>query len=370
MFNFALVNQLKRHIEILLLDNDCVIVPDFGGFVAHHVPARYDEEDKLFLPPMRTLGFNSQLRMNDSLLVQSYIEAYDISYPEALQRIEQETNELKRILEESGQYTLDDLGTLTVNMDGHYEFEPFKYGLLSPDVYGLADVKFHRLNDQEAEPVAEALPTEPVEEKTEEEEPTPALLEFLTSDDDEKTAIQIKMSWVRNTIAIAASILAFFLFATPIANSDMGSKTMSQLQGNILYKLIPKDTNVMPAQPVIRQQIVKSDAAKKADNNAKTTAVATPQPEVPVAASPKQAKDNADTYCIVVASQVKKSNAELFVEKLHKQGYPEAEVFIYNNVVRVICGTFATEAKAYSRLNQLNSKEDFFEAWVYKKKAV
>ena len=38
IFNYYLylciVIELQRHIEILLLDNDCVIVPDFGGFVA------------------------------------------------------------------------------------------------------------------------------------------------------------------------------------------------------------------------------------------------------------------------------------------------------------------------------------------------
>lgn len=59
--------ELDRHIEILLLSNDCVIVPDFGGFMAHHVDARYDEADGTFLPPLRTLGFNPQLKMNDSL---------------------------------------------------------------------------------------------------------------------------------------------------------------------------------------------------------------------------------------------------------------------------------------------------------------
>lgn len=46
--NFAVVNELERHIEILLLSNDCVIVPDFGGFMAHHVDARYDGRDNMF----------------------------------------------------------------------------------------------------------------------------------------------------------------------------------------------------------------------------------------------------------------------------------------------------------------------------------
>ena len=31
------MKEIERHIESLLLHNDCVIVPDLGGFVAHHV---------------------------------------------------------------------------------------------------------------------------------------------------------------------------------------------------------------------------------------------------------------------------------------------------------------------------------------------
>ena len=37
--------ELARHIEILLLENDCVIIPDFGVFIAHYQPARYIKEE-------------------------------------------------------------------------------------------------------------------------------------------------------------------------------------------------------------------------------------------------------------------------------------------------------------------------------------
>lgn len=34
--NFVLMIELAQHIEVLLLENDCVIVPGFGGFVAYY----------------------------------------------------------------------------------------------------------------------------------------------------------------------------------------------------------------------------------------------------------------------------------------------------------------------------------------------
>ena len=144
--------QIQRHIEILLLSHDCVIVPGFGGFIAHHVDAHYDQDDRLWLPPYRTLGFNPQLTLNDSLLVQSYVEAYDMSYPDALRQIESEVEELKGILHTEGEYEMDGVGTLSVNIDGNYESEPCEAGILSPEVYGLADFSFKRLKLKSARP--------------------------------------------------------------------------------------------------------------------------------------------------------------------------------------------------------------------------
>ena len=137
--------ELNRHIEILLLENECVIVPDFGGFMTHYVAARYDADDQSFIPPLRTLGFNPQLRLNDSVLAQSYVEAYDISYPEAMHKIEEEVKELKEILNEEGSYVMNNLGTLTVNQEGNYAFEPYESGILSPELYGLNSFQFQKL---------------------------------------------------------------------------------------------------------------------------------------------------------------------------------------------------------------------------------
>ena len=62
--------ELAKHIEYLLLENDCVVIPSLGGFIAHYQPAHYEESEGIFLPPIRSIGFNPQLTMNDGLLVQ------------------------------------------------------------------------------------------------------------------------------------------------------------------------------------------------------------------------------------------------------------------------------------------------------------
>ena len=329
--------------------------------MTHEVAAHYDEEDRSFLPPYRTLGFNPQLRINDSVLAQSYVEAYDISYPEALRRIENEVALLKQQLSEQGSYELENLGTLTVNQEGNYEFAPGEAGVLSPALYGLADFTFKPLKDDykvevmpKVEPVATELPMES------------GLIDFLDDqeDDQHSKAVVIKMSWIRNAVAVAAAVVAFFFIATPIANSDLNSPTMSQLQHNLLYKLIPQDTNIVPVEPVVASatEVVEKPVAEQTTEKAVEKAPAPVKNTETNVATPQKAP----TYYIVVASQVKRSNAELYVEKLHKQGYEDAKILVRNNVVRVVCGSFTSMNDAYRQLNRMNVKEEFYEAWVYK----
>ncbi len=361
---FAVVIELQRHIEILLLDNDCVIVPDFGGFVAHQVASRYDEDDRMLLPPMRTLGFNPQLRINDSMLVQSYINALDISYPEALRRIESEVSEMKQVLSEEGYYSLENIGTLRVNSDGNIEFEPCEAGILSPEYYGLSACEFPTLKNAREARLAGNTTMVPINTEVPKD---PTLLEFIDNEEEhEERTVQIKLSWIRNAVAVAAAVVAFFLMATPIANSDLETTAMSNLQGNLLTKLMPKDTNMAPAQPIVEQQEIaeKSDSSEVPNNTAKSESSEPSKQPVTQAKVP-----TAPTYCIVLASQVKLSNAETYVEQLKTRGLKDAEVYIHNHIVRVIYGSYESEAEAYRHLNKLSKNDEFAEAWVYKKSA-
>ena len=339
--------ELDRHIEILLLNNDCVIVPGLGGFMTHHVEARYDADDQMFLPPLRTLGVNPQLTMNDSLLVQSYIEAYDISYPEALRRIESEVEELKQHIDAAGCYELNDIGVLSLNEEGKYLFTPCEAGILTPALYGLSSFEMKPI-------VTAAVPVVEEKPEAETEETTATILAPLTTDDeadDEERALVIKMSWIRNTVAIAAAILAFFLMTTPVSNSNSTQMNMGQLNNPFLVAKKPA------AKPdtTLKLDTVTTVAEKAVAEVKKDTVVA--QPEKPKT-----------DYCLVLASQVSMKNAKAFVEELHKRGFTEAEILVGKNMTRVVYGHFETMNAAYNRLNKVHNNKGFEEAWVLKLK--
>jgi hypothetical protein len=366
---FAVVIELERHIEILLLSNDCVIVPDFGGFMAHHVDAHYDEDEGLFLPPQRTLGFNPQLKINDSLLAQSYVEAYDISYPEAVLRIEDEVNELKMHLQTKGFYELSSIGTLEFNENGNYVFTPCEAGILTPDLYGLCSFEMTPLK------ISAAPVPETVEEEEEEKEATQifninplerdvetteaeAEAEVEAEDEEEEDVVRIKFSWIRNAVAVAAILLAVFFAAMPTGKTEMMTRTISNINSNLFFGMMSKDTNTS------KIEISKADIQKptnKADTISKLEKIKTEQT---VKAEPVK-----KGYCIVLASQVSKRNAEMFIERLKAKGLDSAEIYVKQkaqSIRRVVCGNFQTQEEAYNELRKIHKDEELKDAWVYK----
>ena len=353
--------ELDRHIEILLLDNDCVIVPGLGGFMTHSLEARYDKEDCLFLPPTRTLGFNPQLKMNDPLLAQSYAETYDISYPEAVGRIEREVGELKRIIDRDGSYSMNDIGTLSTDGEGSYQFSPCESGILTPALYGLSSFEEKKL-----ESVIDTTQINDVEETKQPSSATafvkPMKAEHTEHDvDPQQTAekaktISIRVSVLRNIVAAAIALIAFLLIPSPVDYSATGALIKGNIDTSILYKIMPREETgrVSNAKPVKTTKPSASTGKKqtgKAHDKSHSTMATETMPK--------------DYYCIVLASRVAKSNAEAFVQTLNIKGYDEAMVLTGHGSTKVIYGKYASEGSAYSDLKRLNDKEPFASAWIF-----
>ena len=377
--NFAHVIELERHIEILLLSNDCVIVPNLGGFVAHNIEARYEEQEQLFLPPLRTLGFNPQLTINDSLLVQSYIEAYDISYPVALQRIEGEVEELKQHLQNEGSYELNDIGILALNEDGNYVFTPCEAGILTPTLYGLSSVEMTRLDAQSQ---SADIPATAKDESTHAHIIDMSSLTPETEQDaddldeaEEADVVRIKYTWIRNTVAIAAILLAAFILVLPTGKTEMMTRTISNINNGLFFGMMTeKDTNASKIS-ISRsdERGPRSENTQKADIQDKSVA---DLQDKSVADSVVVTSTNGNLtpysvlhtpqkqFCIVLASYVSMRNANAFIERLQKQGYDQAEIFERNNIRRVIYGHYASENDAYNDLRRFHRQSETAEAWV------
>lgn len=347
------MTELERHIAKLLLDNDCVIVPGFGGFMAHHIAASYDEKNHIFLPPTRTVGFNPRLTMNDSVLAQDYVSCYDLSYPEALKRIESEVDEFRQmILGEDGGHELCGIGRLYALENGEYDFIPNDNGITTPATYGFQAFELDTLPATESasestpaasaadirktepspfaaySPIAEAAPSTVHNEEEEAEQPT--------------LSINIPVKMLRHMAA--ACIVLFVMLSIPsrLGDASTGTTSQSAIDAKWLYKIMPKEmTSGKPESLVASEEATQAKADGQADES-----------------------DALPYYTIVLASRVSLKNAQHYVDKLHQQGMAEASVCRHNGFTKVIYRKFASRAEANRALSRLKVDSSFADSWI------
>ncbi len=329
--------ELSRHIEVLLLKHDCVIVPHLGGFVTQYVSARCEQDEYLMLPPYRTVGFNSQLTLNDGLLVQSYMQTYDTSYPETIRMIDEAVESLKCTLQASGCFEFRGVGVLRLNLDGTYQFTPAEAGILSPELYGLSAVFLKPLTTL---PIGTATaPKENVEEKEEKKHYT----------------LSINRELCNYVAAAVVAVVFYFLWATPMG---VGTDAGITHQAAATLPFAPASTKQAvhtPAETILTESSKDNTASLKVDTESDADATG----GIPVTTATMDGG-----FTIVLASSVPEKNAKEYVEELVGRGL-DASVFKKRKMVRVVCGSYADEGTAQSELRRLRGQhEDFYDAWV------
>lgn len=369
--------ELAKHIEVLLLENDCVIVPGLGGFIAHYRSCVYNEDTGEFCPPARTIGFNPQLVMNDGLLVQSYMQAYNTDFPDATRKIEKLVQKQKEDIYRYGHLYLNNVGTLYYNMNGVYEFEPEANGFFTPSLYGLQGFTFPKLS-----------PENVPQEKPLVEYAMPRTVKTSTR----RSSFHYRR-WSKNIVAIAAAILLFFLFSIPVENTYLDDAEYASLGSTGLFDAIKNHSmasSIITVSPSVQQQekkqkTVKKQSVKNNINTLKPVAVKIEKVAAPSAKPaahvvkdvkqpvekktpaankvPQKATTKADSY-IIVASLATNSDAMQVVKQMQQKGYKEAQILESDGRFRVAINRYTNQTDAYKQIKELKENADFASAWV------
>lgn len=137
--------NISVYIKELLYTHDCVILPSFGGFITNYKNAVIDAERSLFLPPSKELGFNSDLKHNDGLLISQYSKKHNCNYIEAkdivtkfVQKIQIELNAKKTI-------DFPGVGSFKLNAGAKLLFTPDSNSNFLVDSFGLSSFQFPEL---------------------------------------------------------------------------------------------------------------------------------------------------------------------------------------------------------------------------------
>lgn len=386
------MKELSRHIEVLLLENDCVIVPGLGGFIAHNKAAEFKDSANVFCPPLRTIGFNPQLTINDGLLAQSYMQSYDTDFPDASRKIESVVSQIKESLYKNGQAELDNIGTLYYTMAGTYGFEPYNNAFFSPSLYGLGSFSISPLSElpslkettAEQRVIIETVPASPVEN---------------SNKNNRQQHIIKRMA--EHAIGIAAAIILFFVLSVPVENTYLDNSSYASLGAETMLDAI-RSKSLATSTPEIRlkhneetqkaQQAVttgrrnnvntlrpvavKTVKVEKTDKIEKTESKAVKTEKKAEAAGKKTniAKETQKSNIasdkglfVIVASLQTMQDAEKELAKFKKQGYNEARILTSDNRFRIALYSYTDKSQAYNKINELKKEEQFKTAWLLNK---
>ena len=90
--------DVGTYIGDLLYQNEKVNIPGLGGFTADYKTAELDHVQGKIAPPSKSLNFNSNLVVNDGLLINYIKEKHELSLGEAQKAVEDYVSRVKEAI--------------------------------------------------------------------------------------------------------------------------------------------------------------------------------------------------------------------------------------------------------------------------------
>jgi hypothetical protein len=341
------MQKIDKHISNLLDEHDCVIVPEFGGFVANYSPAKIHPVQHTFTPPAKNIVFNKNLKNNDGLLANHISMESGASYPEALKYIEHFVERTNISLKNGSKVKIEEVGTLFLDVERNIQFEPDAKVNHLLDAFGLAQFQ------------SPAIKRDNIGKRIEKEFKDRGAIPA------EKKKINVK-----RYVALALAMpLIFGMIWIPLK---------TDLLKNINYS----DLNPFASKEVVKPELKNKsdDTAKKIEIPKDTTSVQMATTTIesktvaeqliqPIAADTtrvvKSAVNPENKFHLVAGCFQIEENAIKFVAMLQKQNIGASIIGQNDKGLYVVsCGDYSTRKEAGDELQNLRKLQP--DAWLYK----
>ena len=317
--------KLDQSISELLYRYDCVIVPDFGGFIANYKPAKINSKTDMFSPPAKQISFNRALVVNDGLLANQIANNYGVRYAEALNSIENCVQAYHRDLKAGKRVVIEKVGLLYLDANNKIIFEPRNTVNYLTDAFGLE--KFH--------------------------------VPKIQNEETKVVPLKTKKRFIHPGRVAAAIFIPLFIAGTWFAYQVGSSGKYGNLQlsdfgfgmGQKSYE-VRRPVEVEPEQPSIDLAFEAIEARARQKVFEKKT--------VEPALTPKA------NWFVIGGCFSEKSNANKFLKKLKRKGYKAQTIPNYKSLEAVAYGGFTNESEARNFLTKVKAKENK-SAWLLKK---
>ncbi|MDU1889060.1 MAG: SPOR domain-containing protein [Dysgonomonas sp.] len=285
--------SIFKYIEFLLPIHNCVIIPDFGGFIVNIEPVNHTIDQKINIP-VYNIVFNPELKHNDGILASYLIKDENLSYNAACAKIKEFTQKLFAEIKSGKSVICGNIGVLRSDDYGNVVFIS-NSSLICPSLFGLNSVSLKQLNE----------------------------IELLTSN---KGVFSLKYTLG----GVAAAAVALFLFITPSYNITDNSN-IKQTAG--FLSSIKTVSFTEPAKTDVEKELTIKVDITNTNISHRTYYIIVAGEETEVAANRLLKKTqtifpdaemirSADRYRIYVSSFSDKIEAESFLDAFRKE-YPK-----------------------------------------------
>lgn len=330
--------NLSRHIEYQLLYHNIVVVPQLGTFKVTYIPSKWIEEEEILLPPYRALSFTQDVNEKDTRFIEILSACYQISTEEASIVTMEFTENIQQELAEYGSYELGSIGEFVQEENtSKIQFIPCQAGVASPHLYGLDAIHVHPIKQ-------ETLPT------------SKPCGKMSVDTDTKKITISINKRILHYMTTVAASIILFFAFSTPVADNIMTQR--QEIRSELLQ---PSNVILTTVEKII--QADKNTEVTTSEKDVKAEAItdnhSTKQEEL---------EESQTTFSVVLCCGVPTQNAESYCQNLNDRGI-KAVVDNSGRFIRVLIPGFTSREDALKEVRSLRSiSKEFSNAWIMEKK--
>ena len=149
------IDLLSKMVKELILDNDRVVLPGLGCFVAETVPAYFSDKGYTINPPYRKLYFRARPDEGDAL-ARFYARSNDVSYEVAEKIVKDFVAELKSVLHVKKAVVFPGLGRLRATKENNVFFIADEDLDIYPEGFGLEPISL-KTHQETAEEVSAAV---------------------------------------------------------------------------------------------------------------------------------------------------------------------------------------------------------------------
>lgn len=353
------MNSVQNHIKELLFEQDCVVIPEFGGFVTKFDCAKIDGSNRFITPPQKWLAFNSLLKHDDGLLSNYIAQEEQISREQANLKIKSFVEDTKRYISFDKTYPINGLGVFSQNEESKIQFHPQTTNFHS-ESFGMENIFLKKSVNLQNELQIIQKPTvisdSTVQQvfATQDREPTVEIW-------DEEEDINVRKIRFNNALPYIYGLLAMTIFASSIYMYDNSKANLSslnpfQLSSSMTPPIIKIIDKIQPEATLIAATTEQPKAFEDENIGIVSTKSAT------IIATKKR-------FFVITGSFGSKKNAKTLLNTLKSKGFEDASIIFPSRnekLIKVSAAGFSTETQAQEEAHKVLQSINQ-ETWIYKK---